>query len=409
MAIEKGNEQGLRSEQIEDRIGRIHKLLADCKGRPAVKRTSRKKLKKVDRAVVQRVIDRLSEIEIRRHSIAARICGLYIVVMPSIGMRPTELAGSELTDKILRIPNAKKRPQHADYRSIDLSAFPDEFVAAVGALIVLVRAKVAEVGYARWHNALRDTLARACADVRVKRMSPYLFRHVAIATWKAAGMSQGDVAKLCGHVGLRTAGNHYASGRHGWTAENGLARAGGPEQGSSVRLTSESSGPEHSFSRVLGVVDELVVSKSAVAGVAQEAAPEHLTIATARTDNPARDEPPLAAPHTDFPLAEGAAATSVTDGPASDDLGSGDPTDDPRTDLVTENLGTDDQGMDNVEFDDPGSDDLRPDDENNDDQGSDDPEIDAPALDDQDPEFETEPDEEDVDDDADRMKEPDGS
>jgi hypothetical protein len=114
-----------------------------------------------------------------------------------------------------------------EHRCIDLSAISDEFVAAVGALVALVRAQVGEVGYKKWQNALRETLAPACADVKVRRMSMYLFRHVAIATWKAAGVSEGDVAKLCGHVGSRTARNHYASARHGWSADKGLARAGG--------------------------------------------------------------------------------------------------------------------------------------------------------------------------------------
>ena len=44
------------------------------------------------------------------------------------------------------------------------------------------------------------------------------------ANWKRASLSDAEIAALAGHGSTRTARQHYAGGRHGWTAEFACAR-----------------------------------------------------------------------------------------------------------------------------------------------------------------------------------------
>ena len=93
-------------------------------------------------------------------------------------------------------------------------------------LIGQFRLLFAEAG-GNWRKILGrlgERLARVCARLEICRWSLYTTRHVAIANWKRAGLSDAEIAALAGHSSTRTARQHYAGGRHGWTAEFACAR-----------------------------------------------------------------------------------------------------------------------------------------------------------------------------------------
>jgi hypothetical protein len=80
---------------------------------------------------------------------------------------------------------------------------------------------------ASWKNTLRvlgERLARTCSRLCIARWSLYTIRHVAIATWKRAGLKAAEIAALCGHRSTRTARLHYTGSRHGWAANYACVR-----------------------------------------------------------------------------------------------------------------------------------------------------------------------------------------
>ncbi|MBU1306471.1 MAG: hypothetical protein KKF33_13250 [Alphaproteobacteria bacterium] len=64
--------------------------------------------------------------------------------------------------------------------------------------------------FAKWQKVLAEQLRRACVRIGIRELSLYSFRHVAIATWAAAGLSPKEIADLSGHISIRTAHTHYA-------------------------------------------------------------------------------------------------------------------------------------------------------------------------------------------------------
>jgi hypothetical protein len=113
-----------------------------------------------------------------------------------------------------------------EVREICLSGVPLKIVTLVSHLIGQVRLLFAETGndWRKILGRLGERLARVCARIGIRRWSLYTTRHVAIANWKRAGLSDAEIAALTGHSSTLTARQHYAGGRHGWTSEFACAR-----------------------------------------------------------------------------------------------------------------------------------------------------------------------------------------
>lgn len=155
---------------------------------------------------------------------------LYVFVVPRIALRPIELLGARVVGKKLIVLNAKRRLRQSLERTISLKRFADSFIEALKWLIILAKAGVSlysdpERGFELWRNKLASCLARVSKDVcgDDRRLSLYSFRHIAIATWKAAGYSAATIARLVGHLLLSSAGRYYAPAKAGWVKELVLA------------------------------------------------------------------------------------------------------------------------------------------------------------------------------------------
>lgn len=167
-----------------------------------------------------------------------QVVAMLVYLGPRLGFRPVELNGARRHGRfvILRCAKATNGRAPAKERKIDVSSFPKKVRILVGHLLVALAAALAQ--YKTWerlHKALSERLARACQRAEIRRLSLYSLRHVAIATWKAAGLDRAVIAALAGHRSAETASRHYAAGRHGWTLDDGLAVAD-PELVSAIRL-----------------------------------------------------------------------------------------------------------------------------------------------------------------------------
>jgi hypothetical protein len=127
----------------------------------------------------------------------------------------------------LNVVNAKSGNGRAlgELRAICLGRLP-QIVPLVSHLIGQIQLLFIEAG-SDWRKILGrlgERLARVCARIEIRRWSLYTTRHVAIANWKRAGLTDAEIAALAGHSSTRTARQHYAGGRHGWTAKFASAR-----------------------------------------------------------------------------------------------------------------------------------------------------------------------------------------
>lgn len=78
--------------------------------------------------------------------------------------------------------------------------------------------------FASWEKVLAGQIRRACIRIGIRILAPYSFRHVAIASWSAAGLPPEEIARLCGHLSIRTAHAHYARAAKGHK-RNAVARS----------------------------------------------------------------------------------------------------------------------------------------------------------------------------------------
>jgi hypothetical protein len=211
-----GSRDGLSAEQIDKAQGICRRKLERLKGRTKPPQTASKKVKDVRQAEVERIFAELKRTAIDNKNMLAAAAALCCVIAPRMGPRPKELLDAELRGDYLVFQNAKATVRHPDTRALNITAFGPAFAEAVVALLALVAKQIAKLGFEKWRNAMAETLARACARVSVRRLSLYSFRHVALASWEAAGFSKEEIASMAGHLGLETARIHYARGKDGW-------------------------------------------------------------------------------------------------------------------------------------------------------------------------------------------------
>jgi integrase len=154
---------------------------------------------------------------------ADAVLSIMVKIGPYVGLRPCEWLQATIANQKLHVVNAKNGNGRAlgEFRAIELRRLPLKIVTLVSHLIGQVRLLFAEGG-SNWRKILGrlgERLARVCARIGIPRWSLYTTRHVAIANWKRTGLSDAEIAALAGHSSTRTARQHYAGGRHGWTAE----------------------------------------------------------------------------------------------------------------------------------------------------------------------------------------------
>jgi hypothetical protein len=219
----------LTRERATAGFAKIKALLIARRG-PCPKRTSRRKLKEASYEEFRKILADF----VRR----ARLPGgldrtdTVLVMMvktgPYLGLRPCEWLNANVVGHTLEISNAKRGNggSISDVRSIQLTSLPPNVVKLVSGLIDELRLLFAESNksWRRILGRLGERLARVCARIGIRRWSLYTTRHVAIASWKKAGLSNGEIAALAGHRSTRTARQHYAGRRHGWKADFACAR-----------------------------------------------------------------------------------------------------------------------------------------------------------------------------------------
>jgi integrase len=214
----------LSKERAISGFADIKALLIARRG-PCPKRTSRGKLKSGTYAEFRKIVGDFA----RRSRLPGgldrtdTVLSILVKVGPYVGLRPCEWLHATIVGHNLNVLNAKSGNGRALglLRVIELSQLPLKIITLVSHLIRQVRLLFAEAG-SNWRKILGrlgERLARVCARIGVRRWSLYTARHVAIANWKRAGLSDAEIAALAGHSSTRTARQHYAGGRHGWTAE----------------------------------------------------------------------------------------------------------------------------------------------------------------------------------------------
>jgi len=207
-------------DRRQEIVDEFRLLLEKRQGRPRKKRTSALKVRDATQEECDAVYKELIRPSGAR--VANRLDETVAMILhlgPRLGFRPVELKGARLFGRYLVLPCAKATNGRAPAkeRKIDLSPFPKEVRLLVGGLLAALRSAVEQYGtWKRLHKALSERLARACRRAGVRRLCFYSVRHVAIATWKAAGLDRATIAALAGHKSAETAARHYAPGKDGW-------------------------------------------------------------------------------------------------------------------------------------------------------------------------------------------------
>lgn len=188
------------------------------------KRTSGKKVLDATRQEAEALF-----IELKRHGLKYKnpnsiLAALFTLVAGHLGFRPVELRGARLQGKVLTLPNAKRRPGHDRARAIDIAALDQDVVKGTRLMLRLIDHDLGKAEFAAWEKTIAEQLRRACNRIKIRELSPYSFRHIAIASWSAAGLPPEEIARLCGHLSIRTAHIHYARASVGHK-RNALARA----------------------------------------------------------------------------------------------------------------------------------------------------------------------------------------
>lgn len=215
VAIERVLGQG-QEAAIAAAVSSARDSLDDRQGTPEPARGASRKIK--DPALVELgdVFSHLRWKFIEKGDPLDLLLALYIVVMPRIGLRPVEMTWAEWDGNALYTHSAKRagRPK----RYVPTEHWPPVYRAALGLFFKLIPRGLDDAEFEMWRNLLASRLARASKWTRAKRrLSLYFARHIAIASWKGAGITPELIAELAGHAGLKSQ-HFYASGRSGYGA-----------------------------------------------------------------------------------------------------------------------------------------------------------------------------------------------
>jgi integrase len=201
----------------------IGAALFDSRQRPSAPRTGAKKVRNLTRTEAAVLIEALAQkVQGPKADDIDRYLLLYARLAPSLGFRPCEGIGIQIAGAALLVPCAKNSNGRAgrDTRGIDLRDAEAGFLHLVAEFISVQRSLIEAKGdFDTFYHVARQRLARLSIRVINRRICPYSFRHVAMATWKAAGYDAATIALLAGHSSKVTAGKHYAGKSKGWTAD----------------------------------------------------------------------------------------------------------------------------------------------------------------------------------------------
>jgi integrase len=215
-----------RRELFEEMSLALRLAIDGRRGRPA-KYGAGKKAKDISEELAIAAFNELKRNALQNKYMTDVLVALFVLVASHSGLRPVELIGAKLFGTTLVLQNAKRRRGLSLTRSQDMSHLPEDVLIAVGLIIALLPTFSSRAHYKAWAKDLAEALARACKRAKIKRLSLYGFRDVALATWKKAGLSGPEIAALAGHVSERSA-QHYASAKHGHDRKN-VVRAVGLE------------------------------------------------------------------------------------------------------------------------------------------------------------------------------------
>jgi integrase len=201
----------------------IAAALLDDRQRPSAPRTGAKKVRDLTKTEAAALIEALAQkVQGPKADDVDRYLLLYARLAPRLGFRPCEGIGIRIAGATLLVPCAKNSNGRAgrDTRGIDLRDAEAGFLNLVAEFISVQRSLIeAKGGFDTFYHVARQRLARLSIRVIERRICPYSFRHVAMATWKAAGYDAATIALLAGHSSRATAGKHYAGKSKGWTAD----------------------------------------------------------------------------------------------------------------------------------------------------------------------------------------------
>jgi hypothetical protein len=216
-----------RREGFEEAWGRLERALEERRQKipEEQSRTSARKVKDATEEEAVALFRELKRHALKSGNLSAVLAALYCLVAGHSGFRPIELIGATLVGTTLTLRNAKRRPGQAAARPLNLSKLQPDVLTGLNLLISLVPSNMRHAEFRAWHKTLAQQMRRACERIEAKRiLSPYSFRHVAIASWALAGLSPAEIAQLAGHVSIRTHQVHYARAKVGHKRK-GVARA----------------------------------------------------------------------------------------------------------------------------------------------------------------------------------------
>jgi len=209
-------------------FARIELALQRRRGRPSVPRTASRKRRTIPDDEVGRVLEALARrVWDSPDDLAPAMLALAIFCHSRLGHRPIEGECAALDGIWLVLRNAKANEDRAlaRERRIDLSAMSPLVRRAVASYIRLRPAMVARYGSdKRWYDAASEQFARLCESLGIERIAITSLRHVALASWKRAGLSPWLIAALAGHGSPHSAGRYYAKAGSGWQVD-GLPQA----------------------------------------------------------------------------------------------------------------------------------------------------------------------------------------
>jgi hypothetical protein len=186
-------------------------------------RTSARKRKSIPLEEFARLIDRLLHGRQNDDQLAARLLNHNVRLF----LRPSEWETAAIEGGFLIIRNGKATNGRAlgTHRSLNLKDYGRNGVSDLANLLVTLRNRAAKAkSFRHLWGSLASRIARACEQIRIKRVAPYTTRHVGMANAKVWMLPE-EVAASAGHKTTATATAHYAKRRTGWRVRpQGVAR-----------------------------------------------------------------------------------------------------------------------------------------------------------------------------------------
>ncbi|WP_191970016.1 site-specific integrase [Methylobacterium planeticum] len=208
-----------------DAKARIDAALERRRSKAIPNRTSRCKVRDPGSEEYDAVLaDLMARARLAEADTIDRLLPVFVLAAPQVGLRPIEWAAAWIDGEALVVPCAKRTNGRgcADHRRIGLGGLDASVQSAISLILGLLPGLLEVAPWERLRKTLAERLARSCARARQRRLSLYSFRHLALASWKAAGLDPAGIAALAGHKTVAMQ-RSYAGARHGWCHQTGLA------------------------------------------------------------------------------------------------------------------------------------------------------------------------------------------